>query len=181
MGVANSPDIFQEKMSDLMTRLEFVRTYLDDVLVLTTSTWDDHLRKLDKVLHRIAKAGLKVNADKSSFGKTEIEYLGFWITCHGIKPLPKKVEAIHAIASPTTHKPLRQFIGIINYYRDMWKRRSDLLAPLTALCSTAVKWRWTDVEQKAFDLVKAAISKDVLLSYPDFSMPFEIHTDASKL
>ena len=59
--------------------------------------------------------------------------------------------------------------------------RSDLLAPLTALCTTAIKWHWTDVEQKAFDLVKAAISKDVLLSYPDFSMPFEIHTDASKL
>ena len=38
-------------------------------------------------------------------------------------------------------------------------------------------WRWTDVEQKAFDLVKAAISKDVILLYPDFSQPFEIHTD----
>jgi hypothetical protein len=62
----------------------------------------------------------------------------------------------------------------------MWKRRSDLLAPLTVLCSPATKWRWIDVEQKAFDLIKAAISNDVLLSYPDFSAPFEIHTDASK-
>ena len=103
-----------------MTGLEFVRTYLDDVLVLMTSTWDDHLRKLDKVLHRIAKAGLKVNSDKSSFGKTEFDYLGFWITRHGIKPLPKKVEAIHAIAPPTTRKQLHRFIGIINYYCDMW-------------------------------------------------------------
>jgi hypothetical protein len=63
----------------------------------------------------------------------------------------------------------------------MWKRRSDLLAPLTALCSPAAKWQWTDVEQKAFDLIKTAISKDVLLSYPDFSAPFDIFTDASKL
>jgi hypothetical protein len=180
MGVANSPDIFQEKMSTLMAGLEFVRTYLDDVLVLTTGTWDDHLRKLDVVLHRIANAGLKVNATKSSFGKPEIEYLGFWITRNGIKPLAKKVEAIHAIAPPTNRKQLRRFIGIINYYRDMWKRRSDLLAPLTALCSPNAKWHWTDVEQKAFDLVKTAISKDVLLSYPDFSAPFDIHTDASK-
>jgi transposase InsO family protein len=180
MGVANSPDIFQEKMSTLMAGLEFVRTYLDDVLVLTTGTWDDHLRKLDVVLHRIAQAGLKVNATKSAFGKTQIEYLGFFITRQGIKPLAKKVEAIHAIAPPTTRKQLRRFIGIINYYRDMWKRRSDLLAPLTALCSSSVKWRWTDVEQKAFDLVKTAISKEVLLSYPDFNAPFDIHTDASK-
>jgi hypothetical protein len=151
VGVANSPDIFQEKMSTLMTGLEFVRTYLDDVLVLTTGTWDNHLRKLDVVLHRIAQAGLKINATKSAFGKPEIEYLGFWITCNGIKPLAKKVKAIHAIAPPTKRKQLRRFIGIINYYRDMWKRRSDLLAPLTALCSPAAKWQWTDVEQKAFD------------------------------
>ena len=181
MGVANSPNIFQETMSTLIAGLEFVRTYLDDVLVLTTGTWDDHLRKLDVVRPRIARAGLKVNANKSAFGKTQIEYLGFFITRHGIKPLAKKVEAIHAIAPPTTRKQLRQFIGIINYYRDMWKRRSDLLAPLTALCSSTVKWRWTDVEQKAFDLVKTAISKDVLLLYPDFHAPFDIYTtDASK-
>ena len=109
-------------MSDLMSGLEFVHTYLDDVLVLTTGTWDDHLHKLDTVLHHIAKAGLTVNATKSAFGKPEIEYLGFWITRSGIKPLAKKVEAIHAIAPPTTRKQLRQFIGIINYYRDMWKR-----------------------------------------------------------
>jgi hypothetical protein len=66
MGVANSPDIFQEKMSDLMTGLQFVRTYLDDVLVLTKTTWEDYLHKLDLVLDRIAKAGLKINAQKSS-------------------------------------------------------------------------------------------------------------------
>ncbi len=64
MAVANSPNIFREKMSDLMARLKFVRTYLDNVLLLTTSTWDNHLRKLDVVLHCIATAGLKVNATK---------------------------------------------------------------------------------------------------------------------
>ena len=47
--------------------------------------------------------------------------MGFWITCHGFKPLATKVEAIHAIAPPTTRKQLQRFIGIINYYRDMWK------------------------------------------------------------
>ncbi len=148
MGVANSPNIFQEKMSDLTTGLELVRTHLDNVLVLTHDTWAIHLRKLDEVLHCIAKAGLKVNATKSSFGKLEIKSLGFWIIRHGVKPLAKKVEAIHAIAPPTTHKQLRSFIRIINYYRGMWKQHSDLLAPLTTLCSPAVPWPCTDVEQR---------------------------------
>ena len=75
MGVANSPNIFQEKMSTLMAGLEFVRTYLDNVLVLTTGTWDDHLRKLDVALHRIAKAGLKVNATKSRLHSRNTSFL----------------------------------------------------------------------------------------------------------
>ncbi len=119
MGAANSRNIFQEKTSDLMAGLKFVRTYLDDVLVLTTGTWDDHLRRLDVVLHRIAKAGLKVNATKSTFGKPQIEYLAFFITKQGIMPLAKKVEAIHAIAPLTYRKQLRRLIGIIKYCRDM--------------------------------------------------------------
>ena len=50
-------------------------------------------------------------------------------------PIPNKVEAIQALAVPKTRKQLRQFIGMINLYRDMWQKRSELLAPLTALTS----------------------------------------------
>ena len=70
---------------------------------------------------------------------------------------------------------------MVNYYRDFWPRRSDLMAPLSRLCSKTVPWKWTAVEQKAFANLKKIISKEVLLAYPDFSKPFEIHTDASDL
>ena len=89
-----------------MEGLEFVRAYLDDLLVITKSTWEDHLRCLEKVFHRIQKAGLKVNADKSFFGKQELEYLGYWITTEGVQPIPKKVEAIRALKPPKTRKEL---------------------------------------------------------------------------
>ena len=179
MGLCNSPDIFQEKMSELMEGLEYVRAYIDDVLALTTVSWDDHLEKLEEVLKRLADAGLKVNAKKSFFGKPELEYLGYWVTRDGVQPVPKKVEAIHNIAPPKNKKELRGFIGMVNYYRDMWIRRSDTLAPLTALTSKEAKWRWTEVEQKAFDTMKRIVSRETLLAYPNFSEPFEIHTDAS--
>jgi hypothetical protein len=179
MGLCNSPDIFQEKMSELMTGLEFVRAYIDDILIITNGDWQDHLNKLDQVLTRIKSAGLKINAKKSSFGQIETEYLGFWITRNGISPLPKKVEAIINIVAPTTKKQLRRFIGMINYYRDMWIRRSDTLAPLTALTSKTAAWQWTAKHQKAFDTMKRIISRETLLAYPNFNLPFEIHTDAS--
>ena len=68
---------------------------------------------------------------------------------------------------------------MINYYRDMWWHRSELLAPLTMLTSMKVKWHWTDREQKAFESIKKVVGRNVLLSYPDFNAPFEIYTDAS--
>ncbi len=61
MGLCNRPDIFQEQMSDLMHDLEFVRAYIDDVLFITKDTFQDHLSKLNEVLHCLKKAGLKVN------------------------------------------------------------------------------------------------------------------------
>ena len=96
-------------------------------------------------------------------------------------PYQKKVEAIQSLAVPKNGKQLRQFIGMINFYRDMWQKRSDILAPLTALTYKNVKDDWKDEHQKYFDAIKRVIVHEVLLAYPDFNAPFEIHNDASKL
>ena len=108
MGIAGSPDIFQEKMSGLMESLEFVRTYLDDLLILTKSTFDDHLIKLRQVLDRLKQAGLRINCAKSIFASDEIEYLEYLLTRDGIKPQEEKVKAILAIAPP---KSVKNFLG----------------------------------------------------------------------
>ncbi len=67
MGYAGSADIFQAEMMDLMESLEYVRAYIDDLLVITRGTLEDHLEKLGEVLRRLREAGLKVNAAKSFF------------------------------------------------------------------------------------------------------------------
>ena len=64
-----------------------------------------------------------------------MEYLGYLVTREGMKPQPKKVQAIHNMATPRTRKELRSFLGLVNYYRDMALRRSHILAPLTRLTS----------------------------------------------
>jgi len=179
MGLCNSPDIFQEKMSELMAGLEFVRVYIDDLLVITKGDWQDHLQKLSQVFDRLSEVGLKVNIKKSFFGQTEVEYLGYMITRNGIKPISKKVDAILQLTPPKTKKQLRRFIGMINFYRDMWQHRSDILAPLCDLTSVKAKWKWTDLHQKSFEKMKAIIARRVMLSYPDFNKAFHIHTDSS--
>ena len=179
MGLCNSPDIFQEKMFDLFQDLEYVKAYIDDLLITSHDSFEDHLHKLDLVFQRLSKAGLKVNATKSSFGAHSVEYLGYYITREGIMPQPKKIKAIMNMAPPKTRKQLRRFIGLVNFYRDMTKKRSHLLAPMTALLSKKVHYVWTEVHQKAFDQLKRVLSQQTVLAYPNFSKPFEIHTDAS--
>jgi len=179
MGISGAPDIFQAKMSGLMAGLDFVRVYLDDCLILNKSTFADHLTKLRQTLKRLSAAGLRINADKSYFGRGEIEYLGYWVTRQGIQPLPTKVEAMLAMEEPKTRRQLRAFIGLVNYYRDMWRRRSHVLAPLTELCSETKKFVWGETQRQAFCEAKKMLSKEAILAFPDFTKEFVIYTDAS--
>jgi hypothetical protein len=133
MGIAGSPDIFQSKMLELMEDLEYVRAYLDDLLCISRSSLEDYLKKLEEVLRRLCNAGLKVNAEKLTFCALEIEYLGYILTREGIKPQSNEVQAILPIQLPTNVKELKHFLGMVQYYCDLWARWSKMLAPLTSL------------------------------------------------
>jgi RNase H-like domain found in reverse transcriptase len=107
--------------------------------------------------------------------------MSIWVTGYPkrYQPVYNKVEAILKIRDPKTRKELCQFIAIGNYYRDMWFRRSELLAPLTSLTSDNVKFEWLSSHQQVFDKIKKVIKTEVFLAYPDFNKPFHIYTDAS--
>ena len=102
MGFANSPDIFEQKMNDLFHGFEFIRAYIDDLLILTKGDWADHLQKLELTLNKVKEKLLKCNIENSFFGQTEIEYLGFWVTRDGVKPINRKIEAKTNMAPPTS-------------------------------------------------------------------------------
>ncbi len=123
----------------------------------------------------------------------EIEYLGYILTREGIKPQPKKVQAILALNLPNNIKELRHFLGMVQHYRYMWARCSEMLAPLTNLVGecratkttrknkTKKPWWWDPIHQQAFGNKKAAITKETVLAYLDFLKLFEIYMDASSM
>jgi hypothetical protein len=165
---------------------------MDDLLIITRRTLDKHLQKMETVLTKLHDAKLKVNAAKSSFCAHEIEYLGYILTREGIKPQSKKGQAILALHLHNNVKELRHLLGMVQYYRDMWARSSEMLAPLTDLVGECREtktprmnktkkkpWQWDPIHQQVIDNVKAAIAKETVLAYPDFLKPFEIYTDAS--
>ena len=179
MGVTSSPDVFQSIMMEKLGDLEYARAYIDDILITTSGSYEDHLEKLNEVLRRLSEAGFRVNVTKCSFATDKLEYLGYWLTRNGIQPQPKKVEAILRLSPPKDKRQLRHFLGMINYYRDMWQRRSHHSAPLTGLVSKTAKFIWGPEQQKAFDTIRKIISRETLLAFPDFNKEFHIYTDAS--
>jgi hypothetical protein len=102
MGIKIVPDVFQNVMSMLVQDMEYVKTYLDDLLIIKNSNFKDHLLKLEMVLARLSIAGMRVNISKSKFFAEHIEYLGYWITRQGIQPI--RNEAILNIKAPKTSK-----------------------------------------------------------------------------
>ena len=111
--------------------MEYVRAYIDDLLILSSSTFEDHLDKLGQVLQRLQEKGLCINAPKSTFATEEIEYVGYTLTCDGIKPQTEKLSANIALQPPSNVKQLCRVLGIIQSYGDTWEKRIDLLAPFT--------------------------------------------------
>ena len=172
MDLRNNPDIFQEKMSKLFVVLDTVRVYIDDLLHVTKGSWKEHINILEDISTRLRKAGLKVDASKSCFGAHKFDYLFYHVTRDGVMPIPKKFEAIQALAVPKTLKPLHHFIDMINLYCDMWQKLSELLAPLSALTSKNVKYNWKDEHQNFFDAIKRVIGHELLLAYLYFNYLF---------
>ena len=72
-GVMQQSRHFQEKMNELFAGFEEVMAYIDDLLLIRKGTYEEHLEKLDKVLNKLEKAGLKVNMNKSFFAQQELE------------------------------------------------------------------------------------------------------------
>jgi hypothetical protein len=193
MGVSCAPGLFQAVMCEVLQGLD-VLIYIDDVLIIQreNESENDHLAKIQEVLHRLETAGFKANLRKSFFMQKEVDYLGYRLTDNGIGPQPNKIEAMDRILPPTTNKQLKRFLGMVNFYRDIWEKRSHILAPLNKLSAQtsksknktkqkAVPFVWKQEHQDAFLAAKEMIKSEVKLAFPDFTKPFHLYTDASDI
>lgn len=180
-GLNNAPATFQRLMNNVLHGLigKTCLVYMDDVVVFSTSL-QEHIEKLKQVFERFRMCRLKVQLDKTEFLKKEAEFLGHIITPEGIKPNPKKLQAIEKYPIPKTTKQIKSFLGLIGYYRKFIKDFAKITKPITkCLKKNAIIDPNNSEYIEAFEMCKHILMNSPLLQSPDFSKPFILTTDAS--
>jgi hypothetical protein len=188
MGLMSAPATFQRLMQTTMSEFmfSFLLVYLDDLLVYST-TFEEHLEHLDRLLGRIVQTGLKLKMKKCQFLRREVKYLGHTISAEGVSCDQDKVEVIKNW--PKLNADVRRFLGFATYFRRFICGFAKIAGPLHELVTQALKDSkkktvditrlWTERHQTAFDTLKAALSSAPVLAFADFTLPFILETDAS--
>ena len=171
-GLAHAPAYFQRLINEVLAPFDFAFGYLDDILIYSSDV-ATHLKHLEQIFERLCEVDLKLKMEKCSFLKKHIQYLGHIVSGDGIRPVPEKLNSIQNMPRPYTSTEVKQFLGLVGYYRKFIPRYADIARPLNALTRKDVDFVWDDICQKSFDLLKAKV-------YPDPSKPYVPFTDASK-
>ena len=180
-GLCNAPATFQRIIEKALSGLQWniVVLYLDDLIVFGKS-FDAALDNLDQVFDRLDHANLKLKAKKCFFFRQEVEFLGHVVSKHGIKTDPRKIEAVKNIPIPKNVTELRQFLGLMSYYRKFIQGFANTAKCLHVLTSKNSAWNWTAECDHAFHELRSKLIRAPILGYPDVNGgPFILDTDAS--
>lgn len=188
-GLRNAAQTFQRFMNQVLFGLDFVFTYLDDVLIASHST-EEHKEHLRTVFERFKEFGLKIKVSKCIFGVAEIDFLAHDISSAGIKPKTERIAAISDFPQPTSVRQAQRFVGMINFYRRFVPKLAQIIAPIDSHIATFKSARskrantkeiftWPEECAKAFVKCKTALSQATLLVHPVPDAQYSITSDAS--
>ena len=141
-GLVNSVAVFVKCMDKILGQeaLQFTTVYVDDLLI-TSDNWEDHCRRVDQVLLKLAENNVTLKLEKSKFIADEVQFLGFNLSENGITPSQEKIESIQLFPTPKNKKQLQSFLGICNYYRKFQSNYSKLKSEFSHQLSSKDKWK----------------------------------------
>ena len=178
-GLSQAPAYFQLLIDKvLMGCSSFVMGYLDNIIIFS-KTEEEHLQHLEEIFVRLRKFGLKMKREKCSFFKKHIQYLEHLVSEKGFELLPEKLESIRKMPAPRTAKEVKQFLGLIGYYRKFVPRFADISRSLTKLTHHNIVFELTDQCSKAFNHLRELLMEYPILRYPDPKQGYILYTDAS--
>ena len=178
-GLRNTGNTFQRMMDSILGNLPYCFTYVDDILIFSSSL-EQHVDHLHEVLLLYRQHGLTIGLPKCEFAVLEIEFLGHLVSATGCSPLVKHTTAVSQFPVPADKPALQRFLGMLNFYRKFLRGAARVLAPLTnALKGPGKTLTWTPDLEAAFRHAKDLLIKVHELTYPRPSALISIAVDAS--
>ncbi len=179
-GLRNAAQTFQRFIDQILSGLDFVFAYIDDLLIASHSEAEHELH-LHTLFKRLDQYGVVVNPVKCEFGVPSLQFLGHHVDQHGIRPLDTKVHAIQQFPVPGSTKQLREFLGLVNFYRRFIPHCAALTQPLTDQLAGKPQKVLTlpDAAIAAFESVKLALVNATRLSHPRSDVELCLMVDAS--
>ncbi|GFW39528.1 retrovirus-related Pol polyprotein from transposon 297 [Trichonephila clavipes] len=153
---------------------------MDDVII-SSPLFTHHVEHLREAFRLLQEAGLTLDKEKCKFGCDELKYLCLIIGKERIKTDETKFRAIVKMKPPRNSKEISKFLSMSQWYVKLIKNYADLCDPLYNLKRKLKNFCWSIEAQKAFDAVKAEITKVPVLKLSDFKKPFELFKDASSM
>ena len=178
-GISSVPGIFQRNMENLLQNIPYVIVRVDDILVSGAND-GDHLKNLEEVFKRLAKARMRLKKGKCVFMEPQVNYPGHRVSKEGIQPMEDKVEAITNAPPPRNVLELKSYPGMINYYPKFLPNLSSVLAPLHRLLNSTTHWHWGKDQQQAFEQFKSFLKSSRLLVHYDDKKELILACDASQ-
>ena len=165
-------------MTQTFEDIDGCKTIADDILIWGRDT-QEHDQRLRQVLQHSRDVNLKLNEEKSKIGTTEVSFIGHLLTSKGVKPDPKKVQAITDMQAPKDKPELQRFLGMVNYLAKFIGNLSDVSQPLRELLQKDVEWHWEEKHEHAFTEIKRRVTNEQLLQYYDVKKPVTLSVDSS--
>ena len=147
MGLCNAGDLFESALCDLLSGLLGVTNIADDMF---GSTQEEHDANIIRFLERCLEIDLHLNPEKVRINCKSVPFFGMMLTENGIKPDPKKIEAIKNWPVPQNVTEFQSFLGSVNYLSHFIAGLSHLCKPLQALIKKNSEYIWTAVYDNAF-------------------------------
>nr|GEZ76470.1 putative reverse transcriptase domain-containing protein [Tanacetum cinerariifolium] len=179
-GLTNAPAVFM----DLMNRVckpyldKFMIVFIDDIQIYSKSK-QEHEEHLKLILEFLKREQLYSKFSKCELWIPKVQFLGHVIDSHGIHVDPAKIESIKDWASPKTTTEIRQFLGLVGYYKRFIKGFSKIARSMTKLTQNKVKFDWGDKQKAAFQIIKQKLCSAPILALPEGSEDFVVYCDAS--
>ena len=177
-GVSSAPELFQQRINQVLEGLSGVLCLMDDVLVFG-ETQDEHDRRLKQVMEKLESTGVTLNVDKCEFSRDTLKFLGHIVDKNGIRPDLEKTRAIIDMEPPQTVTDLRRFLGMANQLGKFSCGLSDLSQPLRKLLKKKNAGVWGPDQEKSLLAIKEELIHPTTLVHYNSTAHHKISADAS--